>query len=77
MTCKVTGCSLCPHALFSPAQSHILFVDIRVLHACLQTVSHIPNIEVDVAHNKDGLLQDYTMLLTGIVTIVLLGVDMF
>ena len=37
----------------------------------------IPNIKVDVAHNKDGLLQDYTMLLTGIVTIVLLGVDMF
>ena len=48
-----------------------------VLHVRLQTVSHIPNIKVDVAHNKDGLLQDYTMLLTGIVTIVLLGVDMF
>ena len=25
MTCRVTACSLCPHALFSQAQSHILF----------------------------------------------------
>ena len=23
MTCRVMGCSLCPHALFSQAQSHI------------------------------------------------------
>ena len=24
MTCRVTGCSLCPHALFSQARSHIM-----------------------------------------------------
>ena len=30
MTCRVTGCSLCPHALFSQARSHITKYAIKI-----------------------------------------------
>ena len=45
MTCRVTRCSLCPHALFSQARSHIRFAQEHFLRP------HLPQIDGETLGN--------------------------